>query len=67
MVGSGLSREDRGVLECDAKMFGATGDSNGEGALISGFMRGWSMDAFDGLSTAKVFDLKSGLGPQEKF
>ncbi len=67
MAGSGLSREDRGVLECDAKTFGTTGDSNGEGTLISGFMRGLSMDAFDGLSTGKVFDLKSGLGPREKF
>lgn len=62
MAGSGLSREDRGVLECDTKTFGTTG----EGTLISAFMRGWSMDAFDGLSTGKVFDLKSGLGPREK-
>ena len=67
MAGSGLSSDDRGVLECDAKMLETTGDSNGEEALISRFARGWSMDAFDGLSTGKVFDLISGLGPREKF
>jgi hypothetical protein len=36
MAGSGLSRDDRGVLDCEEKIFGTTGDSNGEATLILG-------------------------------
>jgi hypothetical protein len=68
MAGRGLSRDDRGVLACEAKtLLGTTGDSNGAATLVLGVARGWSMDVLDGLSTGKVFDRSSGVGPREKF
>lgn len=67
MAGNGLSRDDRGVLQCEANTFGTTGESNGEVTFIFELARVWSMDALDGLSTGRVFDLNSGLGPREKF
>lgn len=67
MAGSGLSRDDRGVLQCEANTLGTTGDSNGEATLTFAVGRDCPMDALDGLSTGRVFDLNSGLGPREKF
>jgi hypothetical protein len=67
MAGNGLSRDDRGVLQCEANTFGTTGESNGEATFTFDAAWVWSMDTSDGLSTGRVFDLRSGLGPREKF